>query len=280
MNSDILFAITIAASLAGCGGREVDQPTTPTPEVREVSRSTPSRPSSYGYAESPITELATAVTEIALAALREEPLPEGVIAIEEPHPDQPLVRIRSDAELNLEELEVLGIGLELEIMLGAHEEEGEAPPEPTEQEATLKTAVFLTSHGLCVVGLQVRSPRLGRPLPSDQPGIAELAEDILERLRNDSLQAIFIGEPQRAAIGSDRVWGELTEGLPRPAELARAASFARANERPRGFGFDDLAILIRDGSGNLFAVVLDLEHGSDGSLELDSRPLIRVQPVD
>ncbi len=277
-----LSIVVLLTLHSGCGGASTDVPTTPDSDNAREPEVVTQEPSSYGYARSPLTKLANDVTDIAFAALREEPLPERAIAIERIDPERPLVRVRSDAAFSAEGLEVVGIGLEMELSLGPEEEEGggDHASEPGEDETTLKTVVYLSPNGLRLAGLEIRSPRLGRPLPSEQSGLGEIAEDILERLRSGSLNEILIGDPERQAIGDDNVWEEITEELPDGELIERAATFARANTgAPRGYRFDDLAILVRDPSGALFALVFDLEHGSDGSLELDSRPLVNVRPV-
>lgn len=282
MRRACLVGASIAGALVlGCGGARSGEPTTPETDEPDtgsaVSAPEPDR-STYGYADSPITGLATDITDIAFAALRGQPLPRNGVAIERIDPDRPLVQLREGEGFSPERLEVLALGMELELMLGPEEEQGQEVSDAGPNEATLRTVIYLGATGLRLAELDVGSPHLGRPLPERWSGVAEVANDLLDGLRQDAVQQLLVGEAERQHLDDEDLWREVAHELPGPDTIARAAELARANPGPpRGYGVDDVAILVRDANGVIHAIQLQLEHDSEGSIELDSRPLARVR---
>jgi len=221
---------------------------------------------SYGYAESPITALADSLTDLAMAAVRGEALPQTELALRQGEPGQPLVALAPGTPQPVG-LSVVGLGMDLETALPAASGEGGG---------MLRTGVFLCASGLRLADLDVREPREAWTLPPAFAGVEQVAATVLEALRAGRVETLVFAERDRSVIGHDGLFDLMLEGGPEAGEMQAATAMARWQTAPSGYWIDGVALLARDEGGRLYALRMQFQQ-APGSLTIETDPLVSVR---
>ena len=272
----------VALLAAACGGGNAKPPppnpvttvTAPEPEPTEPEASVAPAPRpGPGFADSPITPLAREVVAVAQAALRGEPLPQVSFGIEPPSADVPLVH--EQGKKTPRDLQFIAFAMDLEIAL--------APPPTAPANAPggngaegLETMLYLSQHGLKLLSLKPDTVSDTIAAPRWLP-VAGLVKTLLADIRTGRMQGWWIGDADKAMLGP-----ELTREIQReaPGDSAMKTLEQRWDESTTAHGYrlDDIVLVARDPSGTLWGAKLQFESGEPP--ELDSRPLVRLRPVD
>lgn len=237
--------------------------------------------SALPYADTPVTFFAEQMTRALLAAVRDEPLPQLPVPTALPiGPTGPDVQYQGSEARPVGELTVLGFGMEVDFVLKV----GEPDPDgaPGTQDGQLRATIYLTRNGLRL--LELRSSEMGResglPAPQVLCDLDSVGHDILQRVRDDTISQLFLGETERRILGNDDVWREVQEGRPSGEVLQRVRVMVDqfGPTPPITFRLDDGGILVRDEAGSVFTLSFDLDD--DGSqVVLSADPFVRVQPL-
>jgi hypothetical protein len=222
--------------------------------------------SRYGYADSPLTPLADRVTDLVVAALRDRPLPDVGIPVEPLNDGQVLIDLRGAIDTVPEDLEVVGFGMEMDMVMGI------GP-----SGARLAIVLYLGPTGVRVAYVAVSTGRRGGSLPRELAEIDAVASHVLSAMRSGAMEQILIGEAERHVIGDERVWNELARERPDDETLARAVELSRTTDDPLAYRLDDVGVLLRDGVGRWYTAELDFDHQAPGVVVLENGPLVSLR---
>jgi len=231
------------------------------------------------YGASPITETAEALTDAALAALRDEPIPQIPVPTRGSASGPPVVRRRPhDGQVVMPqgEITVLGLFFELEVVLKVAPAGVDQPTEASD--GGLEVIVYVGSRGVRIIGLEPRrmgsSP--GHALPQGLTGLEQVVADVLERLRAGTTEELFLGEAERALFGPE-LWREVTRSMPRGEQLERARRLVESvGDVTMTYEIDDSGVIARDEQGTMFMIEFDFDD-VDGRIVLDASPLFRIE---
>ena len=232
----------------------------PPPEDETFSR--------YGYAESVMTPFADRVTDLVLAALAGRVLPEVGVPVESLHEGQSLVELRSALDAVPEGLEVVGFGMEIDMVLRGAPTGGR-----------LSVVLYLGPTGIRLAYVGVSSGRRGDPLPRELGEIEVVASSVLDTMRDGGIDELLLGEADRRWLDDDRVWNELARERPDDETLERAIELARSTEDPVAYTLDDLGLLLRDADGRWYSAELDFDHQGGGIVALENGPLVTLRRI-
>lgn len=276
-----LFALAFGVPLAGCP-QQAEPPAPPVavtvPSVRGTSAAmTPvaasassisASSSAHGFAWSPLTRLADDVASLVLAALRGQPLPTALPT--EPVEADQLVAYRGEERPQLDTLQFVAFGMDVEMVY-------EADPAASGRAAPgVEAALLLTRIGLRVVMLRRGSFDVPSPLPSWLTAARGAARGIVATARQGRLGSWVLDEEQSALFGD--YWPWVRRELPSEETVHEVEAWLAAAGEPRGYDVDDLVVVARDETRQLFAMTLELAAGS-GEPVLGARPLVRVRKV-
>lgn len=223
---------------------------------------------------SPLTELASRIREIVIAALQGRPLPQSPIAIEPVRNESRLVRLKTVAP-NVRDLDFFFFAMEVEIAYSQ-------PDRRTDDEEagdSIKAIAFLGRTGLRVAELRRRGSARVQTLPPWLSGAEAFGRSLHSALREKRIEPMLIGEADRSAVGNDLLFDKLTEDRPRGKTLDELTQLAMAHRAPTGFYVDDLILAARDRTGGIWGFQLNVDE-RDGQLMLDSSPLVKVEKFE
>ena len=294
VKTKILLLTTIVFGI-GCGARGPAVVVSPEPGAEAVNATapmdsvqpgdeqaatptTPPRLSARPYADTPITAFANAMTEVMVAAAQGETMPQLPFpTVGHVDPSAPQLEFRDQNDRPQGELTVLGFGMEVDFIFKT----GQPVPDaaPGTEDGRLRTVLYVTRHGLRL--LELRSALMdedaGLPAPQIFSGLDGVAHDLFERVRNDTLAELYLGDLERQIIGNEEVWREASEQRPRPDSIERVRVMAEqfGPTPPVTYYLDDGGVLVRDERGSIFSISFDFED-VNGQLVLESNPLFRV----
>jgi hypothetical protein len=235
----------------------------------------PDRP----FAPTPLSSFAEALTDMALGAVRGQPVPASPVPTRAPLGAEPAeVEWWPPGEARPSRLEVLGVGVEADLVL----KRGEAPDGGTlaERFGVLRVTFVVNRNGLRVVSLRpgAMSPRPGGGAPPPGlEGLATVARELIAALREGDVSAYQLTEADRRFLANDSVWAQVHEDGP-PLGRAREITplLVGLPDAPLSYRLDDLGLLVRDEQGRLFGLSLELDRRGD-SYVLSTTPLVRVR---
>lgn len=285
-----LQLILVLSLVYGCGGGAVGR-TTGGPLIdvgvarHRPARVEPPRASApatpVAFAETPITQLATALTRAALAAVERhhtEPLP---VPTRRPLASHSALEVdwSERIEGRPQHLEVLGFAFELELIL----KRGDPPDDDSETVwGSIRATVAVSRYGLRLVELRPRAispdPE-GGVLPPGTEGIPEISRRLLSDLRRGNMDAYALTETDRSLLDNEAVWTRVRDGRLTPARVAEMRDMlVGLPDEPLAYRLDDVAILVRDERGRLLSLTMDFDP-SEGSFALSTTPLVRVRQL-
>lgn len=261
---------------------ESDAPPTlaQSPEQQDEASPLSARP----FPDAPLRDEVNALVDAALATVRGEtvgqlPLPTASRL----DPNAPMIRYpRSDGSdpRPTGELTVLGWVMEMDLVLKV----GTAQPSlPTEtNDGLIRALLYLGPNGWRIAGLRAammpRDP--GYPAPPGLADLDQLAQSVLQHLRDGSIVDIVMGDAERRIINDDRLWTMIREELPREDAYRRVSRLAaNVPNAPITYRLDDLGVLVRDETGMIFAFIFELVENA-GTIQLGTTPFITVRPMD
>ncbi|MFO0564288.1 MAG: hypothetical protein U0263_01425 [Polyangiaceae bacterium] len=200
----------------------------PTERPTELRRATATNAAATGprvtFAPSPLSDLARALTTLAVTVLDGEPPPAGPIAIERMRDEKKLVR--SEVQLPRgSDLEFFLFGIQMYAIF----DEGPDPnvvagspgPPPPAQDGAVRITAMVGSTGYRVVDLAVRSGRRSQRLPGWLMGSLQASNDTVGALRSGRIHGLLFGESDRAVFRSDGLFERTLNEQPKP-EVVRA----------------------------------------------------------
>jgi hypothetical protein len=238
--------------------------------------------SALPYADTPLTAFGEQMTDVLLAAAIGEPLPQLPLPTAGPFVSTaPEVSYPDSGERPVGELTVLGFGMEVDFILKIGDPEPDAPPGT--QDGSFRTSFYLSSTGLRLLDFRCEemSREAGLPAPPALSGLETFGQDIIARIRSDTIAQLFMGEPERRIIDNAEVWEEVDRGRPDSSDIQRARVMLEqlGPTPPLSFDVGDGGILVRDETGRVFVVNFDLE--SDGQqFVLVTDPFVRIESLD
>ena len=230
------------------------------------------------YAASPITDLAQRITDLVIAVNDGNPPPRGTLPLERERPVSELLRGEEKAPRSAD-LDFFAFALELDIVLVADDGQSPRPVGDGPNDGGIRVVLFLSRTGLKLASLELTGPDRVRPVDRWLAGAAEAGAEVFAGVRERRVGSMLFGESERAVIGDDRVFKEISDELPSAKELARADELARNHATILGFDFDDVFVIARDRRGTFWGFALQVES-DDGRFVLDTGPLVRVQRMD
>ncbi|MCC7534741.1 MAG: hypothetical protein IT379_00935 [Deltaproteobacteria bacterium] len=251
----------------------------------------PASASRHGYAASPLSAFADAVTDVALAAVArgEASLPESPIAIEASGGD--VERLRADADttsaLRAGRPEVLGLYLEVELYLTPTGGADAGPGAGVRRTDQLSLGLWLgaggatsgPSRGVRVTLLRYVAGGAGAvSLPPAPSAIRAAVEPILAAIREGRpASEIAFADADRANVADRALGAQMRGGAPDDRALEPARAALATSPRIRAWAFDDLGVLVRAGAATvLLAMKITVD---DTGLVLEAQPLVRAQRV-
>lgn len=266
----------------------------PTPDPPAIATNEPvgeppARSANSRFAPSPLTDLAKALTNLAVTVLDGNPPPPGPIAIERVRSGKKLVR--SEAALPRgSELEFFLFGIQMYAIL----EEGPDPdisvgspgspgPPPRAEDGAVRITGLVGSTGFRVVDLSARSGRKPQRLPGWLMGSVQASNDTVDAIRRGRIGSLFITEADRSVFLSEGLFERAMKELPKPDEVRAAEEAVKKHPRVLGVEVDDLYLVARektDQKGEFFYAFEFNVDEDDGQLVLDSSPLMEVEKRD
>ncbi len=277
-----LVVCAFATASLSCGGaapaaREPD----PSPPATTRPTSTVASPdaaprSGRPYAPSAITPLAEELTDLALAAVAGAPVAPPPLPLAGPLASPAPVEWRDAPPSG--PLTVLGIAFEVELVMkrGEPTQDAEGPA----QYGAIRLTLALSQGGLRVVGLRPRvlSRRdLGGRLPAGLEPLRAVSRDLLAAIRAEDIGAYQLTDDDRALLDNETVWAQMEEDRVPGARVRELAAMLQSMpEEPIAYALDDVAVLARDPSANLYSLAFDLDPDG-GSFALETAPLLAVR---
>lgn len=266
----VLFLVVV-----GCGASDPSLPAPVRVDPTSTARMPPAEPladetsaSPHGYADSTLTPFADRITALALAALAGDELPAVGVPVEPLREGQRLVELQGDLHAVPEGLEVVGFGLELDLVL---DDSGGGE--------RLHLVLYLSPTGIRLAYVSVTAGRRSQPLPRELDDLEQVASHVLAVLRAGNADALLLGEAERDWLNHEGLYDELVREAPDPETMRRAAELARGSGDPLGYRLDDVGLLLRAPDGSWFGAELDFEQRSDGVVLLENGPLITLRPL-
>lgn len=262
----------------------------PTERPTELRRATATNAAATGprvtFAPSPLSDLARALTTLAVTVLDGEPPPAGPIAIERMRDEKKLVR--SEVQLPRgSDLEFFLFGIQMYAIF----DEGPDPnvvagspgPPPPAQDGAVRITAMVGSTGYRVVDLAVRSGRRSQRLPGWLMGSLQVSNDTVGALRSGRIHGLLFGESDRAVFRSDGLFERALNEQPKPEVVRACEDAAKKHPRLLGVEVDELYLIAREKRAarddHFYSFEFNVDE-DDGRLVLDSSPLMRVERRD
>lgn len=277
----------LALVLLGCGSGATPRPvrgpasgarepaSAPGPIAAEPSDDgAPTGRQRYGYAQTPLTRLARAMTDVAFAALRGTRLDatEGIDLVDAEGGGETAA---SPCASPSAEVAPLCANLALARPLGVQVDLGVALRGQGDQRPGIFGHFFVGPPRVAVITLHA-GPDLGaQPRWSRLPGnLPDAAAEVALFL------AALAGDPGSVLVTADEVGHAglaslFREARPEPHVLAEAGELARAGLEVAGFDTDDYFVYLRGADGHAYAVRVLARVGEDGALRLRRDVLVR-----
>ncbi|MBX3268758.1 MAG: hypothetical protein KF729_00770 [Sandaracinaceae bacterium] len=269
--------------LAGCGphhavaaGPRRDEPGERQPALARPDAAP--RASGRPYADTPISEVAEELTDLALAVADGRPPPPTEVRLRSALDGAEQARWHTDRPR--EAPLVIGIAFELELILKRGVPDDDA--EPAERWGSLRLTLALSRNGLRLYSVRPRTMSRalpGGPLPSALAGLGALAAGLVAALRSGDVAAYALDEADRALLGNDEVWAQVQEDRVRPELVTQiAAMLATLPDAPLAYRLADVAVLAADADGRLlsYAMSWDLEGQR---FVLATEPLVEIRQL-
>lgn len=217
---------------------------------------------------SSITPWLEPLAELALAALRGQPLPDAGIALAPDARTGPMV----------EQGELVPTPVPFLRITGAVVSEVDMTLEGVPDLSRLQISLALTQEGLRIAVVERRdNPRGGAVLPADHP-VHLTALEVIEELREGRSGPLLLttegcrgllgnsSECERIPVQTDDSIDEVLEGLRVDLTTARG---------PTAYRFDDVILVARGPSDEIYGVILGLDC-ENGQLQIRGTPLVEV----
>lgn len=279
------LALAMSASCSGTTSTSAAHATSPAepgpPPGDDSQRPAPADEPASGrpYAETPITPLANELTELALAALRRQPLAPPSFPTAGPLPSPAPIAWRTPDRLrDPDALAVIGIAFELELVMkrGRPDPDVDGP----ERYGAIRVTLALSRGGLRVVGLRPRllSSSYGAgTLPVALVPLQQVARELLASIRAEDITGYRLTDEDRALLDNETVWMQMVEDrVPAGRVHELAQMLATLPEEPIAYVIDDVAVLARDREANLYSLTMDFDLRR-GTFAMQTQPLLEVR---
>lgn len=240
---------------------------------------------SVSFAPSPLTDLAKALTTLAVTVLDGNPPPPGPIAIEHVRSGKKLVRSEGALPKG-SDLEFFLFGIQMYAILDEGPDPNTVPGSagpPRAEDGSIRITGLVGGTGYRVVDLSARSARKSQRLPGWLMGSVQSCNETVEALRGGRINSLFITEADRPLFKNDDLFARAMNELPKPERVREVEDAVKKHPRVLGVEVDDLYLVAReksDTTGQFFYAFEFNVDEDDGQLVLDSSPLMEVEKRD
>lgn len=223
------------------------------------------------FAPSPLTALADELVPLNDAALQGRPLPAHRIDIEPTKEVIPTVHYRDESDGTPTHLQYLLFGVEMDIVF---DKPFPDDPDDPEERGTLRVVVLLSRIGWTLVNVSPRPSPSTHPIPQWLSGVEDIGRAVDRAAREQRLDALMVGEPERGIIGNDAFFRLLQKEAPPRQRLMDVGKLV-SGRSPSGYRVDSLVLIARDDRSEIWGFEYDLDR-KDGAIVLDAHPFVRV----
>ena len=223
------------------------------------------------FAPSPLTALADELVALNDATLQGRRLPPHRIDIEPTTEDIPVVHYRDESDGTPKNLQYLAFGVEIDVVFDKPVPDD---PDDPEKAGSLRVVVLLSRIGWKLVNVSPRPSPSTLPIPQWLSGVEDIGRAVIRAAREQRLDALMVGEPERGVIAHDAFFRVLQKEVPDRQRLLDVGKLV-SERNPSGYGVDSLILIARDDQNEIWGFEYDMDQ-KDGAIVLDARPFVRA----